>query len=375
MILQLKYWLFIPLIILASGGAVLLAQDAGEIVVKRGTIEDDIYVAGRSVDVAAEVQGDLTVAGQRVNIDQLVAGDVMAAGESITIRARVGDDVRAAGRTVTIAGSVTDHVVAAGETVDIISAATIGGYAWLAGREVNVAGKVGGDLKAAGQLVIISGEIGGDAMLMAEEIRILASARINGNLIYRSENEPEIAEGAVIAGDIIAKPVLYREREGRGAGILFLAALAVAGMVYFLLFPSFSVAGAAGLRQTPFSALGVGVAFLFATPFVILLLFVTVIGMLVALPLFAWYLLSLLGGFLTAVIYVGDAGLRLAGKAGAGKGMRVLSIVLALLALVLMQIIPVLGALAMLVLFLLGLGALQLQTWRRYTQVKQEASV
>ncbi|MGB5261857.1 MAG: polymer-forming cytoskeletal protein [Gammaproteobacteria bacterium] len=367
--MQYKYWLFIPLFIMASGGAVLFAQDAGEIVVKRGTIEEDMYVAGRSVDVAAQVQGDVTVAGQRVNIDQLVTGDVMAAGENVTVRARVGDDVRAAGRTVTIAGSVAGHVVAAGETVDITSAATIGGWAWLAGREVYMAGKVGGELKAAGQLVIISGEIGNDVTLMAEEIRILASARINGNLIYRSENEPDIAEGAGITGDIIAKPVLYKEREGRGAGIIFLAALAVAGMVYFLLFPTFSLAGARVLRQSPFTTLGVGVAFLFATPFVILLLFVTVVGMLVAMPLFAWYLLSLLGGFLTGVIYVGDAGLRLAGKADAGKGMRVLSIVIALLALVLIQIIPVLGTLAMFALFLLGLGALQLQTWRRYTRV------
>jgi predicted permease len=115
--------------------------------------------------------------------------------------------------------------------------------------------------------------------------------------------------------------------------------------------------------------LGIGVAVLFATPFVVLLLFVTVIGVLVALPLLAWYLVSLLGGFLTGVIFVGDAGLRLMGKdESATRGMRVLSIVVALVALVLIQIIPVLGGLAVFVLFLLGLGALQLQVWRSYSQ-------
>jgi len=369
MLVHPRHWLLLTLLIAGSTGTLLFAQDAGEVVVKRGTIEDDIYVAGRSVDIQAQVQGDVVAAGQYVSIDELVAGDVMAAGETVTIRAQVRDDVRAAGRSVTIAGSVAGHVAAAGETVVIAPAATIGEWAWLAGREVNVAGRVGKELKVAAQTVTVSGEVAGDVELMADEILIPASARINGDLVYRSENEPQIAAGAEIAGDIIAKPVLYKEPEGRGAGFVFLAALALAAIVYFLLFPVFSVAGAEGLRGTPFSALGIGVAFLFATPFMILLLFVTLIGVLVALPLLAWYLVSLLGGFLTGVISVGDAGLRLMGKAGSGaKGMRVLSIVVALVALLLIQIIPVVGGLAVFVLFVLGLGALQLQIWRSYSK-------
>jgi cytoskeletal protein CcmA (bactofilin family) len=369
MVIHYRHWLLFALLMTVSAGAMLCAQEAGEVVIKRGTIKDDLYVAGRSVDVHAQVQGDVVAAGERVSIDQLVTGDVMAAGESVTISAQVQDDVRAAGRTVTIAGSVTGHVVAAGETVTIAPAATIGGWAWLAGREVNMSGRVGRELKVAAQTVIVAGEVAGDVELMAEEIRILASARINGSLIYRSENEPHIADGAEIAGDIIAKPALYNEPEGRGAGFIFLAALAVAAIVYVLVFPAFSVAAGAGLRRSPLSALGIGVAVLFATPFVVLLLFVTVIGVLVALPLLAWYLVSLLGGFLTGVIFVGDAGLRLMGKdESATRGMRVLFIVVALVALVLIQIIPVLGGLAVFVLFLLGLGALQLQVWRSYSQ-------
>jgi len=282
--------------------------------------------------------------------------------------------VRAAGRSVSIAGMVAGHVVAAGETVNITPAATIGGWAWLAGREVNVAGQVGGEVKVAAQAVTISAEVAGDVELMAEDIRIFPGARIRGDLVYRSDNKPHIADGAVIEGDIIARPVPYKEPQGGGAGLVFLVALAVAGCVYYLLFPAFSVAGADGLRRSPLTALGIGVAVLFATPFVVLLLLVSVIGMLVALPLLAWYLVSQLGGFLSGVIYVGDAGLRLTGKATtAGKGLRVLSIVLALVALVLVQIIPVVGGLAVLVLYVLGLGALQLQAWRSYSQSRRAA--
>jgi cytoskeletal protein CcmA (bactofilin family) len=362
--------LLAALLMAASAGTLLFAQETGEVVVKRGIIEGDLYLAGRSVDVQAEVQGDVAAAGRRVSIDQRVTGDVLAAGEAVTIHAQVLDDVRAAGRSVIIAGPVAGHVVAAGETVDIAHAARIGEWAWLAGREVTVAGRVGGELKAAGQVVIISGEVGGDVELMAEEIRILGGARLDGDLVYRSDNEPQIAEDAVISGDIIARPLPHREPEGRGGGVVMLAALAVAAILYFLLFPVFSVAGAEALGQAPLTALGLGVAFLFATPFVILMLIATLIGVLVALPLLAWYLVSLLGGMLTGVIFVGNTGLRLLpGKAGTKtRGLRVVSIVVALIAIILIQFIPVGGALAVLVLFLLGLGALQLQVWRRYSQ-------
>lgn len=363
------HWLLLALLIAVSTTTLLFAQDVGEVVVKRGVIEDDLYVAGRSVDVQARVQGDVTAAGQRVSIDQLVTGDVLAAGENVTVLAEVRDDVRVAGRTVTIARSVAGHVVAAGETVTIAPAATVGGWAWLAGREVNMAGRIGKALKVAAQTVTVSGEVAGDVELMAEDIRILSGARIGGNLIYHGEKEPQVADGTVIAGDIIAKPALYREPEGRGGGFIIAGMLAVAAIVYFMLFPAFTLAGVEGLQRAPFTVLGVGVAFLFATPFVVLLLLATVIGALVALPLLAWYLLSLLGGLLTGVIYAGDVGLRLAGKAGsAARGTRVLSIVLAVLALLLIQLIPVLGALAVLVLFVLGLGALQHQAWRSYSE-------
>ncbi|MDX1697621.1 MAG: hypothetical protein R3308_05005, partial [Thiohalobacterales bacterium] len=84
-------------------------------------------------------------------------------------------------------------------------------------------------------------------------------------------------------------------------------------------------------------------------------------------PLLAWYLVSLLGGLLTGIIYVGDAGLRLAGKTEpVATGMRVLSILLAVVVMVLIQLVPAVGSLVMLLLFLLGLGAFQLQAWHRY---------
>ncbi|MGD2057054.1 MAG: hypothetical protein PVJ15_09630, partial [Gammaproteobacteria bacterium] len=199
MVIKPLHWL-LPVLLLGASSGPLSAQMIGEVVIKRGTIDEDVYAAGRRVNLVAEVQGDVVAAGQVVSIDRTVTGDIMAAGETVAIRAQVQDDVRAAGRSVSLSGQVAGHVVAAGEVVDIAPAATIGGWAWLAGREVNIAGRIGRELKAAGQRVILSGEVNGDVDIMAEEIHVLESARIDGDLVYRSGKEPDIAEGARIAG-------------------------------------------------------------------------------------------------------------------------------------------------------------------------------
>lgn len=361
-------WLRIGLLFVMAAAGPLHAQEAGEVVVRRGTIEDDVYAAGRRVEVAAQAQGDVVAAGQFVSIDETVAGDVLAAGETVTVRAKVQDDVRVAGRSVSLAGQVAGHVVAAGDVVDIAPAAVIDGWAWLAGREVSVAGRVGRSLGVAGQSVILSGEVHGDVEILAEDIRILESARIDGNLVYRSNREPDIAAGARIAGDTIARPMPYEEPEGRGAGVFLFLALLVAAIVYYLLFPVFSLASAGTLRRTPLAAAGVGLAVLFAMPLAVLLLFATVIGVLVAIALLAAWLVSLLPGFLGGVILAGDSGLRLAGRGEtAGRGMRVLSMAAALGVILLLQLVPVLGAVTVFVLLVTGTGALYLQAWRVYS--------
>jgi hypothetical protein len=216
--------------------------------------------------------------------------------------------------------------------------------------------------------VILSGEVNGDVDIMAEEIHVLESARIDGDLVYRSGKEPDIAEGARIAGDTIASPAWYREPEGRGSGFVLYVALLVAAVVYFMLFPAFSVASADTLRQSPLRVLVVGITVLFTMPFVVVLLFASLVGVLVALPLLAGYLVSLLAGLLSGVIFAGDMGLRLSGAADAtGRGKRILSIAIALAAILLFRLVPLVGGWVMLLLFVLGFGAFHLHIWRIYT--------
>jgi len=360
------------LLILGVTLTTILAQEAGQTVIKRDPIEHDYYAAGETVHIAGPVSGDVVIAGQRLTIDGPITEDVIAAGEIITLNGNVGDDVRAAGRVVQINGDVADHIVAAGETVTIGPQAKIGSWAWLAGRKVEVLGQVGQELKIGGEEVIIAGQIMGQVDIMAEQVRVLDVAVIQGSLRVQSPNPPEIAAGARILGDVTHLPMPEVEpapvlQAVALVGLLFTVGLIITGIVYFLLFPHFSVTAARQIEQAPLVSLGLGFLVLLVGPLVILLLFTLGITFLLGILLAAAYFLMVVFGGLTGVIYVSDVALRrLFNKATPGKGIMVLSLIGAFIVLGLVQLIPLLGSLAVFLLSVLGIGALKYQFIQQY---------
>lgn len=351
-------------------------QQTGERVVLHGDVSQDSYLAGGSVQVRGKVEGDVVAAGGTVEIDSDVSEDVLAAGGTVTLRAAVGDDVRVVGGDVSIAGAVDGDAVAAGGNVVLAPTADVAGHAWLAGGEVSVHGKVGKGLRAAGGHIVVAGNIAGDAELTGRTIEIGPGAVIGGNLRYRSPNEARIDSGAKITGAVVREEMPARsvgERAASGvARVGFSVGLMLAAMALFLLFPVASINAARAINDAPWKALGIGFAVLMATPFAVLLLLVTVVGVWIALALLALYLLLLLAGFLIGVICVGDLGLRRFStkRKQPSKGWRALSIVATFVVLAIVGFFPLLGGFVCLALLLYGLGGLTLLLARRYATAR-----
>lgn len=367
-ILSFTYFLFTALALL--WGPLLQAQVYDETVLIRTPVAHDLYTAGRHIELQADVSGDLVAAGQLITVNATVEGDVIAAGETINLRAKVLDDVRAAGRQILISGEIADHVVAAGENVTLEASSRIGSWAWLAGETVRISGLVGSELKAAARRVIINGEIKGDVELFAEQIDILDGARIDGDLIWHSEQPPSIEEGGIINGQLVEKPLDFEHKEhGRGiplAGTLFLAiSLMATGTVFYLLFPRLTENASTELQQRPWASLGIGLAVLFITPFAIMLLFATLIGSLLALSLLACYLVMILFSVLISIFTISELGLRRYGKwETAGRGRHLIAFLTAIITLWILQLIPIVGGLIQLAIVLFGLGGLALVGYR-----------
>lgn len=355
------------LVALATGYAAYLSEDN---VIVSDPVMEDFYVAGETVQIDAEIQGDLAVAGQNIRITGPVQGDLFAGGESVRVEAPVDDDARLAGRTISIDDRVTGHLIAAGETVRLGPNAEVGDWAWLAGRNISIQGRIGADSRIAGQTVTLSGLVQGNLSVHAAELILTPSARVEGDLTFYSSAQPQVAGDAVITGDLKLEPEDIRPPEadwGVAGGVFGTLLMIATVVVLYLLFPGFLVAASDNARTSPFKSMGLGLLLLLVTPLVVLLLFITGVGILLGVVVLMTYLLMLLAGSVTGQVFLAAQGLRLAGKAqDAGLGLSAFAVALAVIVVQLVQWLPVVGGLVVFLLFLLGLGAAWTQLWRRY---------
>lgn len=340
------------------------------VAVPAAAAEDDVYMAGANLHIDSETRGDLLAAGGTLALARPVGRDAMLAGGTVDVRAPVGDDLRAAGGTVTVSSAVGDDAVVAGGRVHLAGTGTVGGRAWLAGSEVVIEGRIAGELRAAGGTLALAGAIGGDADLAAQTVELRPGAHVAGNLVYRSPSEARIAPGARVDGEVrriaLDAPAVGPAVRATG-GLVALAALALAGIVLYLLFPRFALGAARTLRSAPWRALVVGFASLAAIPVLVILLLASVIGIPLALALLAAYLILLLAGFLVGILSLGDLGLSQLAPARMHARLGIVAALIAALALLwLVRLVPVLGGLATFFVLLFGTGALLLATFDRY---------
>jgi len=365
-----RYCVSILLLFLLYPHIVMSDQEAGETVLKRGQINEDLYIAGGRVDVHAEVEGDVIAAGGRVAIDSQVRGDVIAAGGSVTVHGNISDDVRLAGGEITINATVGDGAVAAGGNVLLAPAAIVGGDVMFTGGRVELAGHVKGDVRIGSGQVVISGQIDGNVELAGKSIIIKPGAVIRGKLTYRSPDPAEIDAQAQIDGSVSHIPTpLPGAAEIAGGlaavGILLWLSLSVTGIVLYLLFPRLALSFAHSAAEEPWKAIGLGLAIFATTPLLVTILFATGLGWLLALLLLLIYAMLLLLGFLVGVLLLSDKlARRVRRKDEVSKFGNSLAIALTLLVVMIIGLIPLLGWLLVFLLLLLGAGSTALQIYR-----------
>ena len=147
----------------------------------------------------------------------------------------------------------------------------------------------------------------------------------------------------------------------------------VAGILFYLLFPHYTVASIRRVSSDPVASLGLGFVFVVATPILAALLMLIVLGFWIGLSVLALYCVALLCGFLIACFYVADTGARLMKQDVSTTSRRLISVIVAIFILGLLQNVPLLGALLLFVMLLLGLGAGLIQLRYVYRPVGEQA--
>jgi cytoskeletal protein CcmA (bactofilin family) len=273
-------------------------DSSGDITISPGSdVKGDLVTAGRNVNVQAEIDGDLAVAGANVTVAGPVDGYLMAAGSNVNINGKVDDDLWAAGSQVHVNAPIDDNARLAGSSVILQPQASVGGDAYLAGNVVEVRGRVERDLKVRAVEARLASEIGGSVQARAGSLKVLPGAVIRGDLIAYGPTPPEIAPEAQVLGRVQYQPVgggRWGLMTWLGWWLCLFLGLLILGAATIALSSWWTGRVAENLTRHFGYSLLAGLAGLILIPLVCVLLAVTVIGIPLAIVLFALYCVAVL---------------------------------------------------------------------------------
>jgi len=348
----------------------------------RASVGDHRLSAGDEVSLDEYVPGNVYLAAGRVNLDDRVGGSAFVTGGEVDITGSIGRNLYAAGGDLRIEGEVEGDVRAAGGKIRVPRGARLRENVTLAGGSVEMEGDVGEDLEIFGESIVINGNIGGDLQIAGDSIRIGPDTRVAGRLEYKSGSSFDIDPQAQIAQgieELDADDQGWLKKVGRGTtrvgGALFTLGVVLLGALLILGLPIFSREAAATIRREWWQSAGIGCVMLIGVPFAIVVLMITVIGIPLALMVIFGYIVLLMLGYVIAALFVGDLALeRVSAQRAKSLGWRVLSLLLALIALSFVRQVPLIGGLAVALLFVAGIGAFTIRSWRGVRQKEEKAA-
>lgn len=329
---------------------------------------ENAYVAGISVIVGSPRGGDLTAIAGTLVVAAPITHDALLVTGSGNVRAHVGGDLRSLAGRLDISKPVGgDLSVLAASLRD---SGRIEGDVVAAALEVALTGGAEGSVTVYGNAVTLGGEFDGDVHVVAgDRLTLLPETVIHGTLAYEAPIPAAIPDSVIVEGGIAYTAADYLPGAGisktlamASIGIFLLAriiaTLLLAGLLTGL-FPSLAaavVAEAYGRRERHILLVTLlGFAAFVATPILLLLLALTLVGAGVALLLAVGYavlvLLSLsyagilLGGLVARRFFGREAPYWTDGVFGT-------------LALSLVALIPVVGLAVLLILASFAAGAL-----------------
>ena len=334
-------------------------------------MNEDVYLAGRTVASNATVNGDVFAGGQTVTIGGIVERGITAAGQTVLITADVGSGVRAAGSTVDITSHVGRDVLAGCATLVLANSAVIEGDLALGAGDARIGGEVRGDIKGGAETLIIEGTVGGNVTVGVGTLEIKPGATIEGNLKYSSQTEAVIPPGTVKGTVQFTRVSEEEAREGARRGFGALGPLAlfagftwkliaylmafVTGLILILLAPRRMAGSAQAIRTDTGPVAGYGAIALFVTPIAAIVVCITIVGLpLGIITLLLWGILLYLSQLPVALLI----GYLILGQRRAldSKGFMIGALALGLLLLTLVRAIPFVGPLFSLATALFGLG-------------------
>jgi cytoskeletal protein CcmA (bactofilin family) len=346
-----------------------LDREKNTFIASNQVISESYIWTGNVLNFNGHALKDLILFGREVVVRGVVEGDVIAFAQRIEIEGEVKGSVRGAGETIDVRGKIGKNVSLAGKYVNILKGAEIGWDLVAGAQRLSVEGMVNGDVKGGAGEGILGGFVGGNVELKLQELTVLPTTQIKGNLIYSASREATIPKEAKIEGKVIFNPLPtqppkpIRMRTPLSLRLFWLLSLIATGAFLVLLLPRHLREMGSDMLDRPWLNIGWGFVVLIVTPISAIIIAITLIGIPLSLMSWAIYFIAI---YLSTPIVGTALGLKILQRLLKREDVNLyLSMAVGVIIFYILQNIPILGWLMSLLGICWGLGGIRGALGRR----------
>jgi cytoskeletal protein CcmA (bactofilin family) len=346
-----------------------LDSEKNTFIASNQVISESYIWAGNVLNFNGHALKDLILFGKEVVVRGVVEGDVIAFAQRIEIEGEVKGSVRGAGETIDMRGKIGKNVSLAGKYVNILKGAEIGWDLVAGAQRLSVEGKVDGDVKGGAGEGILGGFVGGNVELKLQELTVLPTTQIKGNLMYSASREATIPKEAKIEGKVIFNPLPtqppkpIRMRAPLSLRLFWLLSLITTGAFLVLLLPRHLREMGSDMLDRPWLNIGWGFVVLIVTPISAIIIAIILIGIPLSLMSWAIYFIAI---YLSTPIVGTALGLKILQRLLKREDVNLyLSMAVGVIIFYILQNMPILGWLMSLLGICWGLGGIRGALGRR----------
>lgn len=321
-------------------------------------VEDDFYGLGNSVLISGEVTSDLLTAGGDTTINGKIGADVTSISVGLDIHGVVEDDVRAIAAEVLIDGEIKGDLVVLAKSLKILPTAKIDGDILFFGSIADISGFVGGNIfGSTNESMRIDAEVKGDVDIDTTLLTLGDKTNIAGGVKYESFSEVIRAQNSHVTNDVVRSDPVFDGKENspfKDIIIVFLI-LAFTSLVGYLLFRNFLQRIVTSANSQVFRNSLIGFLVLFILPIIALVLMFSVLGSLIGGALLVTYVLLIIMSLITMSVVAGSFIARTAKKTGE---VSIVFILLGSFFVIALLFVPIVGKFILIGLLLITLGAI-----------------
>ncbi len=367
------YRIWIVVIVLVLSFSMVIAQEkkddpyndgSGNLIFEDEKVSDrDFLFAGSNVSVRSIFDTTTFFAGNTINLDGQYNGDVFVGGNNVTINGKINGNLYAAGNVIILNGEVSQDVFVTGSDFTVSSTAEVKRDVFVASAIASFDGTIGRNLRVGAGNMLLNGRVGGFVETDVDHLTINDKAEVLGEIDHRSSSQAVVSNQANV-GEINWQKVEIsqkaEEAKSIGIGSIILSLIRkIAFILIIWLFLTFFSQEFTGNMETIvkkhiWASLGLGVAYLFLAPIIILLtlLLYLPLGIATALLIIASFILAMpiaAVAFSNLMIPIFEKKM----KTRLASFLAILSIALAI---VLIGYIPYLGGILSFMLMIFGTG-------------------